>query len=95
MANEVKEYIDDELYYRTDKKGERFSVEFCLKILNQNGERYSIEQAKLISDYLYQLAELSLLSNEISTTKIIELTKIKSSNEKSNSLYQSEYRRAS
>ena len=38
------------------------SLEICKKILNQNKKKYKDEEIKLIREFLYQIAELQLES---------------------------------
>lgn len=40
------------------EESNKFSVEKCKKILNQNGNNYSDEQVRKIRDYLYFIAEM-------------------------------------
>ena len=46
------------------------SIDECYKQLNKNGNKYTREEAKLIKEILYQLAELVLNQSTLDNDKI-------------------------
>ncbi len=71
----------------------KLPLKHCKKILNSNGRNYTDEQIILIRDFLYAMATLDYL---YFTEHLKADTLTKPENEKeSDTLHQSEYRRAS
>lgn len=77
------------------KGREKLSLAHCKKVLNRNGNNYTDEQIINIRDFLYAMASIDyLFFTEKNLNKCVTLNQ-NNYEQSSNSLYQSEYRRAS
>lgn len=90
---------DREILSESDKRkvtvGKKLSMEHCKKILNSNGRNYTDEQVLIIRDFLYTMATIDYLyfTEQVLPKKLIQ--KQNTNEQNSDTLHQSEYRRAS
>jgi hypothetical protein len=78
---------------------DRIPISKCKKILNNDGHAYTDEETLLIRDFLYSLAIVDYYVNEQRIKKEAELNELKTIDydepKESNTIFPSEYRRAS